>query len=217
MATKVKICGVTQSQQARQIAVQGADYIGCIIEFPESPRSVTRDQARILREVVEKEGSRMVGVVVNKTFDDLKDIVEITGIRILQLHGDENEEYIKQIKTLGVEAWKVVNGSVGAEDFQPVQGADKYVVDAVNPLHGAGGSGELSDWNFAKRLREQGFKVVLSGGLSSDNVEEAIKQAKPSVVDASSKLEMQSGIKNLEKVKDFIREARTSIINTDNS
>src|SRR3990167_3378963 len=108
MSVKVKICGATMPEQARAIAALGADYIGGIIEFPKSPRSVTRETAREIREAVEAGGAQTVGVVVSLSVHQLVSLIEETGIRIWQLHGDESVEYVKRLKEYGVEVWKAV-------------------------------------------------------------------------------------------------------------
>jgi len=204
----VKICGVTLPEQAREIARLGADYVGCVIEFPKSPRSVSTERAREIRGAVEgadRRGAinraRTVGVVVDLPFDHLSELIEGIGIRIWQLHGIEDVEYVNAVKALGVEVWKAVT----RENYIQYAGvADKLLVDAKNPLHGAGGSGKLSDWDFARQLVGEGYPVVLSGGLTPDNVQEGIRSVRPFVADASSGVEISPGVKDLSKVEFFI-------------
>ena len=247
MSIKIKICGVTLSAQAREIARLGADYIGCVIEFPRSPRSVSAERAREIREAVEENSrgkalpylydgrgvlqyarTQVVGVVVDLPFDRLRTLIEETGIHIWQLHGEEDEQYIRKLKEMGVEVWKVIRGDTPRPDMSldtplkrgfPSYGgvaerlrggfeagnADKVVVDAKNPIHGAGGSGALSDWKFARELQQQGYSVVLSGGLNQENVLEAIQEVQPDVVDVSSGVEARPGVKGLDLVKKFIK------------
>ena len=221
MSVKVKICGATMPEQAQAIAALGADYIGGIIEFPKSPRSVMRGMARKMRDAVEgvdrrgepasRQGGRpfartqVVGVVVDVPFDRLGELIEETGIRILQLHGEETPEEVKRLKECGIEVWKAVT----KENYtQYADIADRLLVDAQNPLHGAGGSGCVSDWAFAKQLVGEGYAVVLSGGLNSDNVQEGITRVQPFIVDASSGVESAPGIKDMAKVERFIGNAR---------
>jgi len=88
---------------------------------------------------------------------------------------------------------------------------DKIVVDAKNPLHGAGGSGKLSDWGLAKQLVDEGYDVVLSGGLNPENVQEGITYSRPRIVDTSSGVEISPGVKDLKKVERFIKNATSKV------
>jgi phosphoribosylanthranilate isomerase len=231
---EVKICGVTIPEQAREIARLGADYIGCIIEFPKSPRSVSRVRARELQDALKGSRATLVGVTVNIPIEKLIEIIKHVGLKIVQLHGDESVEYVKRLQGYDAEVWKVVthalrhsetkisesskkNKKNNDDDFwilNQVQDdggeklVDMIVVDAKNPLHGAGGSGKLSDWNFAKELADKGFNVVLSGGLTPENVRDGIKSVQPSIVDVSSGVEAAPGVKDIARVKDFIRNAK---------
>lgn len=210
MRTKIKICGVVNPDQASAIAEAGADYVGCVVDFSQSPRSVSMERASEIRDAVELFNddrdisqyahTRIVGVVVNKLLIELERLIEETGILIWQLHGNEDEKYVHAAKELGVEIWKVV----GAHCNTPVQSIDKYVVDYVNPQHGAGGSGQRSDWNFARSLREKGFSVVLSGGLNPDNVNKAVEQVRPDIIDLSSGVESEPGVKDMHLVEKLI-------------
>lgn len=201
---KVKICGVTLPSQAREIAALGADYIGCVIEFSKSPRSVTRSYAKQLRDALKGTRAALVGVAVDIPLRELLAMMPHLDLNVVQLHGNESPEYVKRLRRRGVEVWKVVT----RENYTRFAGvADAVQVDAVNPMHGAGGSGMRSDWDFARQLVDEGYTTVLSGGLNPDNVQEGITRAQPLVVDVSSGVEASPGIKDLSKVVRFITKA----------
>lgn len=235
MSVKVKICGVTLPEQAREIAVLGADYIGCIVEFPKSPRSITREKAPELQDALKGSGATLVGVAVDMPIEMLFEVIKSVDLKIVQLHGSEPIAYVKRLKEAGVEVWKVTRDATARHSGAKHGGAiesheerslskgsyrsstvvsslqddigmvDKIVVDAKNPTHGAGGSGLLSDWVFAKHLVGEGYSVVLSGGLTTENVQEGIQSVQPQIVDVSSGVEVSPGIKDLKKVEMFIR------------
>lgn len=207
MGVKVKICGVTQSAQAREITELGADYIGCVIEFPKSLRSVNAERAREIRlEISTYRNIALVGVVVDLPLDRLAAFIDVTGIRTWQLHGTESPEYVRSIKNIGVEVWKAVT----RENYMYYADiTDKLLVDALDPVHGAGGSGRLSDWDFAQQLVQMGYEVTLSGGLNPENVQAGINFVKPAAVDVSSGVEESPGIKDISKVERFIRNIRS--------
>ncbi len=207
-----KICGVTIPEQAREISALGADYIGCIIEFPKSTRSVSAETAREIQEAVGNgmgaiNHAHTVGVVVDLPIARVRELIKETGIRIWQLHGNEDNEYVMKMKEMGVEVWKVYNKVATGRDLS-LQLADTIVVDAKNSVHGAGGSGKLSDWDLAKQLIGEGYDVILSGGLNPENVQDGIKLVRPRVVDTSSGVETSPGIKDLVRVKKFITNAK---------
>lgn len=208
--TEIKICGVTKAEQATAIAESGAHYIGCVIDFPLSLRSISAERAREIREAIDScrqnsYSTRTVGVVVNMPLRQLKQYIHETGITIWQLHGNENEEYIRAIKNDGVEVWKAVS----PENYREYPNiADKLLVDSPHSVHGAGGSGNLSDWAFARNLVDSGYRVVLSGGLDPANVAVAAAQVRPDIVDVSSRIEASPGIKDLRKVEKLINNVR---------
>ncbi|MFA4872629.1 MAG: phosphoribosylanthranilate isomerase [Patescibacteria group bacterium] len=211
MNVKVKICGVTLPAQAREIARQGADFVGCVIEFPKSPRSVTGEKAREIQEAVNnrcrgrKFSARTVGVVVNLPFERLCRLIEESGISIWQLHGNETTAYVNRLRKRGVIIWKAVTRQNYLHYASVVE---VLLVDAKNPMHGAGGSGKRADWNFARELVEAGYEVVLSGGLTPENIHDGIKFTRSRIIDASGGVEVKPGVKDMRKVRLFIKNAK---------
>ena len=202
--TLVKICGITNLEDALCAVDAGAGALGFNFYSP-SPRYVDPENAR---EIIEKLPKRVltVGVFVNEERERLKSIATEAGVAALQLHGDESSEYCAELRD-----WYLIKAFCVGEDFDPSVVVD-YPVKAVmiDARHKTlrGGTGLLSDWSVAKRIRELGKPLFLAGGLSPHNVREAITVVKPYAVDACSALEEQAGKKNHKSVEAFMRAAQ---------
>jgi len=202
--TLVKICGITNLEDALCAVDAGAGALGFNFYSP-SRRYVDPENAR---EIIERLPKRVltVGVFVNEERERLKSIATEAGVAALQLHGDESSEYCAELRD-----WYVIKAFCVGEDFDPSVVVD-YPVKAVmiDARHKTlrGGTGLLSDWSVAKRIRELGKPLFLAGGLSPHNVREAITVVKPYAVDACSALEEQAGKKNHKSVEAFVRAAQ---------
>ncbi len=201
---KVKICGITSAKDALNACRLGADYLGLIIDFPESPRSLSPVAARkIVFAVREKFKGKVkcVGVFVNKNINDVKDIVQTCGLDICQLHGEETGEYVSELKQT-CEVWKTVIIKTEADKntvkiYRNV--ADKILLDAGS---GSGQNIELS------MLKNEECIDVLGGGLDADNIESILGKVSPGIVDANSRLETSPGRKDRRLVEKFIKKAK---------
>jgi len=199
--TLVKICGITNLEDALCAVDAGAGALGFNFYSP-SPRYIDPENAR---EIIEKLPKRVltVGVFVNEEPERLKSIANGAGVTVLQLHGDESADYCAELRD-----WYVIKAFSVGEDFDASVVVD-YPVKAVmiDARHKTlrGGTGLLSDWSVAKRIRELGKPLFLAGGLSPDNVREAITVVKPYAVDACSALEEHPGKKNQVRVAEFVR------------
>lgn len=199
---QVKICGITQIEHAVACAELGADAIGCIF-FPKSPRHLTEEKARDIVSAL-PDHVKTTGVFVNASFDDIVKKVERCGLNAVQLHGQESPELVSRLAKEGLLVIKAL--FTGGEPS--VTAASKYdaaaflVECAGGPLPG----GNALDWDWAsvKHFGEQ-YPLVLAGGLSADNICEAIEAAMPDVVDVSSGVESSPGQKDIEKIKSFFR------------
>jgi phosphoribosylanthranilate isomerase len=201
-------------------AREGADYIGMIVEHPASPRCVTTQTAREIRDELAKSCpmAQTVAVTVNLPLSQLLVINEILEPDVFQLHGDEAPECVAELVARGVRVW----ATCGEESLEnnprsraralANAGAEAVVVDArAQRVDGAtiyGGTGVTSNWTLARDLSDSGLKVVLSGGLKPSNVAVAIEAARPWMVDAVSGVEAKPGTKDHEKVQAFIANAR---------
>lgn len=205
--TFIKICGITNLQDALAAVAAGADALGFNFYKP-SPRYITPQAAREI--VAQLPGSVLtVGVFVNEDSPAaVTNIANEAGIRALQLHGDESPDFCRElaanthvIKTLAV-----------SDSFDPKL-AQAYQVDAImldtrdNRLRG--GTGRVFDWSVAQQVSQIVPKLYLAGGLSPENVEEAINRVRPYAVDACSALEDRPGTKNQERMRAFIDTVRS--------
>lgn len=202
--TKIKVCGITKTEDAILAAKLGAWAIGFIF-YPKSPRYITPENAQKIADSVKNYGTKTVGVFVNEKAENMNKIAEIVGLDFVQLHGFEdasecaklNLPYIKNIRN--------------TDEMNIYSDAFAFLVDAPDSQNW-GGTGKLADWNLAKEIKRQNKPLVLSGGLTLDNLEKALKEIMPDYIDISSGLEISPGIKNHEKMKEFF-ETKGALIN----
>jgi phosphoribosylanthranilate isomerase len=202
--TRVKICGITNSEDALLSAKFGADALGFNF-YAKSPRYIAPEKAREISERLPPEILK-VGVFVNESPDKICEIAETAKLDAIQLHGEETPEFINELKAkTNLEIIKAFRAS---PEFKPEDvlqyEVDAILLDAYSPQE-HGGTGEIFDWEIAKKVQEIFPKMYLAGGLSAENVAEAIKSVQPFAVDACSCLESEKGKKNSEKVKSFIQ------------
>ncbi|CAN5330317.1 phosphoribosylanthranilate isomerase [soil metagenome] len=207
--TFIKICGITNLDDARVAAAFGADSLGFNF-YTKSPRFIAHGAAReIINEV--GESVMTVGVFVNEPVERVQQMASEADIGMIQLHGDETAEYVKEIKKrCGLEVIKAFRISQASEigmidDFA----ADDILLDAYSPIL-YGGSGETTDWGLARRFAEAHPKVYLAGGLNAENVKIAIKTVRPFAVDVASGVESVNGRKDQKKLEEFIRNAKNA-------
>ena len=205
--TKVKICGITNLEDALLSVQLGADALGFNF-YPESPRYVSPEQIRVILERLPV-NILTIGVFVDADIDTIKTIVHTTGLAAVQLHGSENAEFAKKLRenidVPVIKAFRVSN-AFKAEDVSQFD-VDAILLDAYSPnLYG--GTGETFDWEIANQVREIFPKIYLAGGLSSDNVRQAIDEVAPFAVDVCSSVESSPGKKDPELLKRFIAEAK---------
>jgi len=199
--TLVKICGITNLEDALCAVDAGADALGFNFYKP-SPRYIEPANAR---EIIKKLPERVmtVGVFLNEESERVKSIATETGVTALQLHGDESPEYCAELKE-----WYRIKAFAVGENFDAKVPLD-YPVEAVmlDARHETlrGGTGLISDWSVAKRIRELGKRLFLAGGLSPENVREAIAVVNPYAVDACSALEESPGRKDQKRVQAFLK------------
>ena len=201
---KVKVCGITNPEDARVAADAGADAIGLV--FAQSPRRVSVERAREIAAAL-PEGVLKVGVFVDAEQGEVLRIACEVGLDYAQLHGDEPPEALAEIRDGGVGVMKALRVR-NAETLAAVERyeADLFLLDAWS-AKARGGTGARFDWELAKSLRGRD-NILVSGGLDPENVREAIEYFEPYGVDASSSLEERPGKKNGERVRRFVGAAR---------
>lgn len=201
--TKVKICGITNLEDALLSAKFGADALGFNF-YDKSPRYILPEKAQ---EIIEQLPERIlkVGVFVNERLEKIIEIARIAKLDALQLHGEETPEFVRELKQkTNLEIIKAfrVSPEFKPEDVLQYE-VDATLLDAYNPQE-HGGTGKTFDWEIAKKVQEIFPKMYLAGGLSEYNIKDAIKSVHPFAVDACSLLEKRKGKKDKWKISSFI-------------
>ena len=202
--TRVKVCGITTPDDARLAAEYGADAVGLV--FAESSRKVRLEEAREIAAAL-PDGINKVGVFVDAEPEKVLRIAAEVGLDYAQLHGDESPEVVAAVRDEGLKVMKAfrVRAIASLEALRYYE-ADLFLLDAYSERL-PGGTGERFEWALAKSLKGRG-NIVISGGLTPENVREAIRFFEPYGVDASSSLEDAPGKKNAERVRRFVSAAK---------
>ena len=204
--TFIKICGITNLDDALAAVDAGADALGFNFYEP-SPRYIAPDVAR---EIINRLPTTIltVGVFVNEESPQaVEDLARHAGVTAIQLHGDESPDFCRTMENR-----YVIKALAAGADFD-MQRALDYEVDAIllDTKHGTlrGGTGRVFDWSIAFEARRLVPKLYLAGGLGIDNIEDAIKSVDPFAVDACSALEETPGKKNHERMRAFVKAIRS--------
>lgn len=200
--TRIKICGVTSSEQALACVEAGADAIG--VNFvPSSPRFVTEQRARDIVRAVGP-GALVVGVVAGMAVPQMRALRDTIGLGCLQLHGDETPDDVAALLPHVYKAVRVEGADdVARADAMP---GDYVMVDA-KVGSALGGTGHVFDWSLVVDLAVR-RRLVLAGGLTPGNVATAVAQVHPWCVDVASGVESAPGLKDLAKVRAFVEAVR---------
>lgn len=204
---KIKVCGLTQTNQAQSLTRSGIDFLGFIF-YEKSPRFVLNTLS--LKEIAEIPHLKKVGVFVNEEQDKIVEIADDAQLNFIQLHGDEDRQFIIDLKTKSgknIEIIKVIRiGNQNQEELQNIishfsETPDYFLFDTDSSTFG--GTGKTFDWRILSQI-EIPKPYFLSGGISLENIGEikTINQ-KPFALDINSKFEIEPGIKNLDKIKSF--------------
>lgn len=194
--TKIKFCGLTRDEDIVFANELTPDYIGFVF-VPKSKRYVTWEKAERLKKKLDEE-IKAVGVFVNEDIEKVVSLFEKGIIDIIQLHGDEDENYIKSLKSaVGKNVIKAFN-ITKREDIENanLSCADMVLLDAKEA-----GSGRAFDWSMLMDIKRDFF---LAGGLSAENIKEALENFKPYALDVSSGIETD-GVKDINKMREFMR------------
>ena len=205
MSTQVKICGITNLADAQTAVEAGADALGFVF-YSNSPRYMTisavsgifkKSQLRIMR----------VGVFVNSPADFVVRAIAECGLSLLQFHGDEPPEFCEQFGVMSMKAFRIRE----AESLKelPKYSTDAWLLDACS-AESLGGSGEKFNWDLAVEAQKFGRPVFLAGGLTPDNIADAVRKVRPFGVDVSSGVESSPGKKDAAKVRAFITAAKNA-------
>lgn len=201
MSVKVKICGIRTIDAAKVAVAAGVDYLG--LNFvPTSKRYISKQQAK---EIVNVSAVNIpiVGIFQNENIDVVNNLIDEVGLDFAQLHGDEDMEYIKKIKTKVIKAFRLAANNT-ADDI--IEEMKKYSVDYFLIDREVQGQGGIVDLEKAQVIAKN-FPVFFAGGLNPENVAEIINTVKPFGVDVAGGIET-NGIEDLNKIKEFIKNAK---------
>ncbi len=205
MAVQVKICGITNPADGLTAVEAGADALGFVF-YEASPRCVSIEMAaEIIRQLplfVVK-----VGVFVDAPGELVVRAARECGLNLLQFHGEETPEYCLQFGLMSMKAFRVQDA--GSLSALAEYTTDAYLLDAYTPGK-PGGTGEQFNWDLAVEAKRCGRPIFLAGGLTPENVAEAVRRVQPYAVDVSSGVEASPGKKDPAKVKAFILAAKAA-------
>lgn len=198
---RVKICGITNVDDAMMATEWGTDAVGFI--FAPSPRQITLQQAREISNQLPPFVCR-VGVFVDSTLEQIQEAISVARLDMVQLHGSESPEFCNSLFPRVIKSFRVKDESVVRDTARYRVSA--YLLDSYNVAL-RGGTGQTFDWDVAKIGSRLG-RIILSGGLNPDNVHSAIEHIEPYAVDTSSGVETRPGKKDIYKLRAFIEAAK---------
>lgn len=203
---KIKVCGITKTEDAVLCSRLGAWAVGFIF-VKESPRYISTEKASEitaeLLETIEK-----IGVFVNSTIDEIQATIQTSKITRIQLHGDETPDFCTELKKKTslpiIKAFRVNS----IEDIDTIK-LYKNIISAVLldtfDKNQHGGTGKTFNWEIAKKAKEYEIPLILAGGINPDNILNAYAEVKPFAIDVSSGVEISPGIKDHEKLKNLFK------------
>jgi phosphoribosylanthranilate isomerase len=209
MSVRTKICGITRIEDALAVLDNGGDAMGFNF-YRKSPRYLDLESARDLAEKLPPFGLR-VGVFVDARYEEIMEAVRAMSLDTVQLHGSEPPEIAEDLREEGLRVWK----AIGVKDAESLVAFEDYpcealLLDAFDPDR-AGGTGSCFNWDI---LAEWDARKpwILSGGLTPDNVADAIHRLNPCGVDVASGVESSPGIKDAVLLRDFLSRARQELV-----
>lgn len=201
--TRIKICGITRADDAQVAAEQGADAIGLVF-YPHSPRAVTVDSAATIVAGLPPFVTT-VALFVDAAVDEVRQVLANVPIDLLQFHGDEPEDYCQSFERPYIKAIRMQDETVLSDEASRYASAQALLVDTY--VKGvAGGTGESFDWSLLPETLNK--PIILAGGLTPENVQSAISQVHPWAVDVSGGVEASKGIKDADKIMQFVKGVR---------
>lgn len=198
--TKIKICGIKNVTDALAAMDAGADLIGFNF-YPKSPRYIDVGICRDIMSVMRRYGHiTYVGVFVNASVEEVRATIDTCGLSLAQLHGDETPEMLKALDGKAFKAFRGVPADVN--EYARSKSPALLVDAAVKGVYG--GSGVIADWSAAAELAKK-YSLLLAGGLTPENVADAVRRVKPWGVDVASGVESAPGEKDAAKMSAFVK------------
>ncbi len=199
---KVKICGITNLEDALAAAEAGADALGFVF-YPDSPRFIDPGNARAIIAKLPV-FITSVGVFVDESEDLIRRIIREGGIQILQFHGSESPVLCTRFREKVIKAIRIKDEESISE--MQMYDVDTFLLDTYLDC-AKGGTGKTFNWKYAEMAKKNG-RIILSGGLNPSNIGNAVRKLKPYGVDVSSGVEISPGKKDHDKIREFVREAK---------
>ena len=207
----IKICGINNEDTLNCCEKNNVNFFGMIF-YPKSPRNISFKNASTLQKISESLNINGVGVFVNKDIKELKEIIKKLNLRYVQLHGLEDEDYIKALKDIGVKVIKSISISKinDLSKIDKYESVDYFLFD-YKPFKGElpGGNSKSFDWNLLKNLKTD-KPWFLSGGINANNVKQIHDDINPFGIDLSSGVEKELGIKDNHIIDNFIRKIKNA-------
>ncbi|MGA2801723.1 MAG: phosphoribosylanthranilate isomerase [Verrucomicrobiota bacterium] len=205
MSTRVKICGITNLTDAQVAVEAGADALGFVF-YEKSPRFISIETAAEISKQLPPFILR-IGVFVNAPKEEIVRAIGECGLSLLQFHGDEPPEFCTQFDLMSMKAFRIRD--TGSLKELPKYKTDAWLLDAYSS-DTLGGTGGVFNWDLAVEAQKTGRPIFLAGGLTPENVAEAIQKVRPFGVDVSSGVESSPGKKDHAKMRAFIHAAKTA-------
>ena len=201
--TKIKICGLRRREDILAVNEANPDYCGFIVEFPKSFRSVTADEVRELVKNLSPE-IQPVGVFVNASMELVRSLLDDGTLAMAQLHGQEDESYIRELKTY---TDKLIIKAFSIKIAEDIEKALQSSADYILLDQGGGGTGKTFDWSLIPEIQRPFF---LAGGIGASNLGQAIREIHPYAVDLSSSVETEKrkDPMKIRQVVDIVREIK---------
>ena len=202
---RIKICGITQNIDALRAVELGADALGLVFYSP-SPRAVTLDRAQQIAKSIAPFVT-LVGLFVNASPDEVRKTLAQVPLNLLQFHGDESSQYCEQFAFPYIKALRMKPDVDVVSVMNQYTSARGILLDAYKPGV-PGGTGESFDWDLVPKMSNRPLPIILAGGLTSQNISEAIDRVQPFAVDVSGGVEKSPGIKDQQKLTEFFAKSK---------
>lgn len=204
---KLKVCGLTQLQQIKELTVMKTDFLGFIF-YEKSPRFILNHLD--LRQISDIEHQGKVGVFVNESLEKIVENTSTAKLNFIQLHGDESKDFIVELRKKLNPETKIIKairiGHQKSDELQQIINSNASIVDYFlfdTDSTAFGGTGKTFDWNLINEIQIP-IPYFLSGGISSENIEKIkLLKQKPFAIDINSRFEIKPGVKDLEKIKNL--------------
>lgn len=204
LRTRIKVCGITNKEDARAAVAAGADALGFIF-VEQSPRLVNPDMVRaITREL--PPFVEAIGVFRDEEMEAVAELIHYCSLTMVQLHGSESPEYCEKISCPVIKSFSIHSETESGELAAYSGIVSGFLLDTYHKDL-AGGTGMVFDWKLVEQIKPPG-PVILAGGLNPENIVQAIRQVRPFAVDVNSGVEYQPGRKDTDKLKSFADEVR---------